>query len=197
MRIRATTRLRNDHMIAARKRLGWSQADLAGNAIVSITWVQQFEALQYHRDAVRRNEAALAIADVLGIPVEQVAPEALAGKILPSTLTVVRNVDSEALLAAVGARETRLALPAPGARLEWQEAAEAIKAAMKTLSFREREVLNLRFGLNDGECYNLNEVGRIFKVTPQRVRQVEAKAIRKLQNPVRSNRLREFAIQEA
>jgi len=71
---------------------------------------------------------------------------------------------------------------------------EALKAqidtAMETLNYREREILRLRYGLADGYTYTLEEVGRIFKVTRERVRQVEAKAIRKLQHPVRSRKLR-------
>jgi RNA polymerase primary sigma factor len=57
---------------------------------------------------------------------------------------------------------------------------------LKTLTYREREILKLRYGIGDGYTYTLEEVGKIFKVTRERVRQVEAKAIRKLQHPVRS-----------
>jgi RNA polymerase primary sigma factor len=63
---------------------------------------------------------------------------------------------------------------------------------LKTLSYREREIIKLRYGIGDGYTYTLEEVGRIFKVTRERVRQVEAKAIRKLQHPVRSRRLEGF-----
>jgi RNA polymerase primary sigma factor len=63
---------------------------------------------------------------------------------------------------------------------------------LKTLTYREREIIRLRYGLDDGYTYTLEEVGRIFRVTRERVRQIEAKAIRKLQNPVRSSRLEGF-----
>ena len=62
----------------------------------------------------------------------------------------------------------------------------------KTLTYREREILKLRYGIGDGYTYTLEEVGRIFKVTRERVRQVESKAIRKLQHPVRRQRLSSF-----
>ena len=67
-----------------------------------------------------------------------------------------------------------------------------IEAVLKTLTYREREIIKLRCGIGDGYTYPLEEVGRIFKVTRERVRQVEAKAIRKLQHPVRARKLSPF-----
>ncbi|MEW4569160.1 RNA polymerase sigma factor RpoD [Tautonia sp. JC769] len=69
---------------------------------------------------------------------------------------------------------------------------EKIDAVLKTLTYREREIIKLRYGLGDGYTYTLEEVGRIFKVTRERVRQIEAKAVRKLQHPVRSRQLEGF-----
>jgi RNA polymerase primary sigma factor len=69
---------------------------------------------------------------------------------------------------------------------------ERIDIILKTLSYREREIIKLRYGIGDGYTYTLEEVGRIFKVTRERVRQVEAKAIRKLQHPVRARKLEGF-----
>jgi RNA polymerase primary sigma factor len=69
---------------------------------------------------------------------------------------------------------------------------ERIEELLKTLTFREREIIRLRYGLADGYSYTLEEVGRIFKVTRERVRQIEAKAVAKLQNPVRSKYLEPF-----
>jgi RNA polymerase primary sigma factor len=67
-----------------------------------------------------------------------------------------------------------------------------IEQVLKTLTYREREIIKLRYGIGDGYTYTLEEVGRIFKVTRERVRQVEAKALRKLQHPVRSRKLGGF-----
>ncbi|MEX2188995.1 MAG: sigma-70 family RNA polymerase sigma factor [Pirellulales bacterium] len=67
-----------------------------------------------------------------------------------------------------------------------------IEALLKTLTYREREIIRLRYGLSDGYSYTLEEVGRIFRVTRERVRQIEAKAVKKLQNPVRSGQLSGF-----
>jgi RNA polymerase primary sigma factor len=69
---------------------------------------------------------------------------------------------------------------------------EKIDGLLKTLTFREREIIRLRYGLTDGYAYTLEEVGRIFKVTRERVRQIEAKAVAKLQHPVRSSELAEY-----
>jgi RNA polymerase primary sigma factor len=67
-----------------------------------------------------------------------------------------------------------------------------IDRAMETLNYREREILRLRYGLADGYTYTLEEVGKIFQVTRERVRQIESKAVRKLQQPYRANTLVSF-----
>ena len=67
-----------------------------------------------------------------------------------------------------------------------------IDELLKTLTYREREIIRLRYGLVDGYSYTLEECGRIFKVTRERVRQIEAKAVAKLQSPSRADRLSEF-----
>lgn len=69
---------------------------------------------------------------------------------------------------------------------------ERINAALKSLTYREREIIRLRYGLLDGNAYTLEEVGRIFDVTRERVRQIEAKAVRKLQRPERCRQLSPF-----
>ncbi|MBI3268527.1 MAG: RNA polymerase sigma factor RpoD [Planctomycetes bacterium] len=69
---------------------------------------------------------------------------------------------------------------------------EKIESVLQTLSFREREIIKLRYGIGTGYTYTLEEVGRIFKVTRERVRQIEAKAVKKLQHPIRSRKLEGF-----
>lgn len=64
-----------------------------------------------------------------------------------------------------------------------------LKDVLETLSYREREIIKLRYGLGDGYSYTLEEVGHIFNVTRERIRQIEAKAVRKLQQPGRSQEL--------
>jgi RNA polymerase primary sigma factor len=69
---------------------------------------------------------------------------------------------------------------------------EKLEQVLNTLTYREREIIKLRYGLGDGYTYTLEEVGKIFRVTRERVRQIEAKAVRKLQHPIRSRMLEGF-----
>ena len=65
---------------------------------------------------------------------------------------------------------------------------------LKTLTEREEKVLRLRFGIDDGQSLTLEEVGKIFGVTRERIRQIESKALRKLKHPSRSKKLKDFLI---
>jgi RNA polymerase primary sigma factor len=69
---------------------------------------------------------------------------------------------------------------------------DRINDVLSALNYREREIIRLRYGLADGYAYTLEEVGKIFSVTRERVRQIEAKAVRKLQHPIRSRQLSGF-----
>lgn len=67
-----------------------------------------------------------------------------------------------------------------------------VDGVLRTLSPREKDVLRLRFGFDDGRARTLEEIGQIFKVTRERIRQIEAKAMRKLRQPSRNSILREY-----
>ena len=82
--------------------------------------------------------------------------------------------------------------PAPAEQATFQLLREQVEDVLSTLSDRERRVLQLRFGLSDGRSRTLEEVGRDFGVTRERIRQIEAKALRKLRHPSRSRKLRDF-----
>ncbi|HLF27074.1 MAG TPA: RNA polymerase sigma factor RpoD [Anaerolineae bacterium] len=69
---------------------------------------------------------------------------------------------------------------------------EQVQSSLDALSEREREVLEMRFGLRDGQAHTLEEVGQFFGVTRERIRQIEAKALRKLRHPYRSRKLRDY-----
>ena len=69
---------------------------------------------------------------------------------------------------------------------------EKIEEALDLLTIRERDVLKMRFGLDDGYPHTLEEVGKHFRVTRERIRQIEAKALKKLRHPSRNSRLRDY-----
>jgi RNA polymerase primary sigma factor len=82
--------------------------------------------------------------------------------------------------------------PAPAEAANHQLLKEQVEDVLTALSDRERKVLQLRFGLDDGRSRTLEEVGREFKVTRERIRQIEAKALRKLRQPSRARRLKDY-----
>lgn len=82
--------------------------------------------------------------------------------------------------------------PAPQDAASYTLLREQLEEVMKTLTPREAKVLRLRFGLDDGKARTLEEVGKEFDVTRERIRQIEAKALRKLRHPSRSKKLRDY-----
>jgi RNA polymerase primary sigma factor len=87
--------------------------------------------------------------------------------------------------------EDHKALP-PADAASRQMLKEQMESVLGELSDRERQVLAMRFGLEDGQAKTLEEVGRVFEVTRERIRQIEAKALRKLRHPSRAKRLKDF-----
>ena len=81
---------------------------------------------------------------------------------------------------------------APADAVSYQLLKEQVGDVLDSISQREKRVLELRFGLEDGRSRTLEEVGREFGVTRERIRQIEAKALRKLRHPTRSKKLRDF-----
>lgn len=82
--------------------------------------------------------------------------------------------------------------PAPQEAASYAMLREQIREVLHTLTPREEHVLKLRYGLNDGRTHTLEEVGKEFNITRERIRQIEAKALRKLRHPSRSKRLKDF-----
>ena len=83
-------------------------------------------------------------------------------------------------------------IPAPAEAAAFTLLKEQLMDVLDTLTPREEKVLRLRFGLDDGRARTLEEVGKEFNVTRERIRQIEAKALRKLRHPSRSKKLRDF-----
>jgi RNA polymerase primary sigma factor len=85
-------------------------------------------------------------------------------------------------------------VPVPAEQAAFTMLREQLDEILDTLTDRERKVLTLRFGLIDGTCYTLEEVGKRFNVTRERIRQIEAKALRKLRHPSRAKKLKDFMV---
>lgn len=117
------------------------------------------------------------VRDIIQISQEPVSFETPVGEEEDSHLgDFIRDDSSQALVEAVSDQMLR----------------EQLKAVISQLTERERQVLELRFGLKDGEMHTLEEVGKCFHVTRERIRQIEAKALRKLRHPSRSKQLRDY-----
>ena len=82
--------------------------------------------------------------------------------------------------------------PSPSETASYALLREQLDAVLDTLTPREKEVIRLRFGLDDGRTRTLEEVGRQFRITRERIRQIEAKALRKLRHPSRSKTLKDY-----
>ena len=87
-------------------------------------------------------------------------------------------------------------MPTPEDQVSKSLLREDLESVLDTLSPRERDVLRLRYGLVDGRMKTLEEFGQIFNVTRERIRQIEAKALRKLRHPSRSDQLRSFLLED-
>jgi RNA polymerase primary sigma factor len=83
-------------------------------------------------------------------------------------------------------------MPEPDDAASQQLLREQLRSILNSLNHRERQVLEMRFGLKDGKSHTLEEVGQAFGVTRERIRQIEAKALRKLRHPLRSRKLRDY-----
>jgi RNA polymerase primary sigma factor len=83
-------------------------------------------------------------------------------------------------------------MPEPDDAASQQLLREQLRSILNSLNRRERQVLEMRFGLKDGQSHTLEEVGQAFGVTRERIRQIEAKALRKLRHPLRSRKLRDY-----
>jgi len=131
---------------------------------------------------------------ILEIPPEELFPPRLYQELWESER--VLEVRSFSALPDAIQKEIRL-LPAPEPEnpietLNREELKERLGQVFCMLTYREREILKLRFGIGERREYSLEEVGNIFKIGRERVRQIEATAIRKLQHPARSRHLKAF-----
>jgi RNA polymerase sigma factor (sigma-70 family) len=133
----------------------------------------------------RAKRVVLRLCELTGKRIEDIFPTFAKEvfKNVPKTISIDRPLSKSQAEEALSRREaqSRLAGPSPFAVAASGELREAVRKALKSLSHREREIVKLRYGLGDGHSYTLKEVGQMFKVSAERIRGIEAKAIRKLQ----------------
>ena len=128
------------------------------------------------------------IAAELGLPVEKIIE---ANRTAADTLSLDTPVGDEEDT-SIGSFVEDERTPGPADATSNALLAEALKEILDTLTEREADVLKMRFGMYDGRTHTLEEVGQIFGVTRERIRQIENKAIRKLRHPSRAKKIRDF-----
>ena len=128
------------------------------------------------------------IAAELGLPVEKIIE---ANRTAADTLSLDTPVGDEEDT-SIGSFVEDERTPGPADATSNAMLAEALKEILDTLTEREADVLRMRFGMYDGRTHTLEEVGQIFGVTRERIRQIENKAIRKLRHPSRAKKIRDF-----
>ena len=128
------------------------------------------------------------IAKELGLPVEKIIE---ANRTAADTLSLDTPVGDEEDT-SIGSFVEDERTPGPADATSNAMLAEALKEILDTLTEREADVLKMRFGMYDGRTHTLEEVGQIFGVTRERIRQIENKAIRKLRHPSRAKRIKDF-----
>ena len=128
------------------------------------------------------------IADELGLPIEKIIE---ANRTAADTLSLDTPVGDEEDT-TIGSFVEDDNTPGPAESTSNTMLAEALAEILGTLTQREADVLKMRFGMYDGRNHTLEEVGQIFGVTRERIRQIENKAIRKLRHPSRAKKIKDF-----
>ena len=197
--ITVKAQLKHADLYAAAKKMG-GQSALARHLGISVHTICTWCNLSVPRtagdiavnstfaDPKRRADIEQKLFDLTGKTLDELFPPALAAssgfrQMSKSSETTRRFEVRELTNRAATLR--RLPAPTDNALMAL-DMRSAIQKILKTLSYREREIIKLRYGLGDGLTYTMEEVGYIFKVTRERVRQIEAKALRKLQQPDRA-----------
>lgn len=186
IQLRATLRLHNNEMITARQKLGLTMAQLADKSGVRLETLYELQRLDFSGAS---EDKACRIAAVLGIPVDKVLPDGVLGEKLESRHERVFDADVKALIESAPDRFT---LPAPEDVADSAELKERVGKVLKSLTYREREIIKMRFGLDGSGEMTVDECGRVFNVSGKRARQIIDKAICKMQHPVRAEKLAGF-----
>lgn len=188
----------NARLIDARRAKGWTQKGLSQLAGIATSYLGLIETLR----AIPSQQVMDEICSALGLSQDYLFPQSLIEAIREGLFGHrVAELEEKQIIRLTEGRRAGL-LP-PG--LTKDEALEALERdvdneilkknisdILETLEPRQKEVLELRFGLKDGHSLTLEEVGRELNVTQERIRQIEARALRKLRHPSRSRRLKDY-----
>lgn len=194
-KLRVTARLKNAELIGAREILGLTIKELAEQIGIPYQVYCQYENMilypseerqKYICGFFRQGGVFLFEDDVFPEELRRVKPKRayVAERTIPKERLLPLSKVEERLLPVVESEAEKVT--------ELSLLRDKLEEVLKTLYYREREIIKMRFGLYDGRQYTLEELSKIFNVNPQRIRQIEAKAIRKLQHPIRSEKLEEF-----
>lgn len=186
MLVGMVAKLRNGHLLKFRLERKLNQTNAAAMCGISVSYWGDLERMNFKGvpwEYVRK------IAEFLEVDVEEICPQEMKEKNYRLDGVAFKEYDKHQLASRYS---ECAALPSPEEEADNDLRAEAISKLLKTLTVREREIIKLRFGLEGEHVYTLSECAEIFGVTRERLRQVEARAIRKLQHPVRSRKLKGF-----
>lgn len=208
----ATLRIKHGALADAVRKVG-SQSELARTLEVNPTVVSAWCCLKLcppkeptrKWPAERLEKLEKDLLALTGKTLEELFPDELRrqchAKNYPRSFERRIQIEREQLAELATLAKDRMTLPCPSELVEHAIDAEAlhksIDGVLKTLSYREREIIKMRFGLGCGASYTLDEVAHVFKVGRERIRQIEAKAIRKLQQPSRSCELIGYLVEDA
>jgi RNA polymerase sigma factor (sigma-70 family) len=189
--IELTLRLRNNRLKERREALGMTQPELAAAAGVSPSAYQELEALR--RSPRKREDGgwrdiATQLARFHCVEPEELFPPSV---LAVETPVATRRINAGDILPLLSAHQQRL-LEGPDAAHDRAELREQVQRALAGLRPREAEVLRLRFGLDGGDERTLEQAGVVLDVQKERVRQLEARALRRLRHPSRADGLRDF-----
>ena len=178
----------NGKMRQARQQKDLKQKMLADMVGISIQKIQQIEGIR----AYPTEEQAYQIADILEIDPDILFPKWMKKNTIKPKSNFNYYMDMERK--AFESREV-LELEAPTTEMdlvEFEDLKRVLNENLNTLNAREKKIIELRFGLKDGKTSTLDEVGKEFGVTRERIREIEAKALRKLRHPSRAKKLEAF-----
>lgn len=188
-----TLRVRNNRLKERREALGMTQPEFALAANVSLTAYRELEALrrspQMHGDGCWRwRDIALQLARFHCVEPEELFPPAV---LKVETPVASRRVNGDDLFPLLSAHQQQL-IEGPEVAQERTELGEKLRRALAELRPRDAEVLRRRFGLDGGEEQTLEQIGAEFELSRDRIRQIEARALRTLRHPSRAEPLRAF-----